>query len=282
MANPMRAPALPADLEVPKASDPMAFTQTPEFKAAVQEALNRALPEIVASIKPMASSPAAIDEATKSLFSQMALTIAQMNDQGTGRIGQRVAPEILEGRSQARERMIDLIIEARTAIKNAKASGDKRLLRIAREEWMPKYRVTAKCYFKEQMIEPYVRDSATQQTVAREIYWDGEPNDALKPINEVAKNIYAEFRASRGNGRITGEAPDTNRQYWISDRGNLAVGRAPTHMRVNTEAFDEFDDERDAAARDEFGDPRDPRSEFVHIVGTVAPPAMRNYQGKAI
>ena len=82
------------------------MTETAEFKAAVQAAVAAALPDILAQIK----GSAAAEGGDEGFARALAMEIAQLSDQGTGR--KRVAPEVIAARDAARKRMVTLIAEA--------------------------------------------------------------------------------------------------------------------------------------------------------------------------
>lgn len=265
----------PPPLAPPAPSVPL--SESPEFRAAVAKALQDALPDFLAKL-PASTAPAPAAD-LQSLFSQMALSIAQMNDQGTSRMpGQRVAPEVLEQRRLARERMTDILIEVRNELRAAKNSGGKEAFKAARAKFLPRYRLIAKCYLGETLYEPLVMDPATKQPVPVMISWTGEPNDAMQPVNDIAKRIHTEFRASRG---ATARVVDTSdRQYWMSAEGHVIKGTAPARRAVTLEDPEEFVDA--VEADDDFSLPplKDPNAAYIPVLGTIAPPAMQNYQGK--
>ena len=229
--------------------------------AAAAEAIKTSLPEVLASMKSGTAPAAGVDEATQAMFRAMALSFAEISDQGTQR--KRVAPEILERRNQARERMIDLIMEAR-------ANGDK-----------PEYKVISKTYLNERLIQPFTA-GPDKVPVPTQITWTGEPSDGMRPVNAIAKKIFAEFRASRGSTEAL--AKEDKRPYWLTAGGLVVKGDPPPRRELAVDPRMNFvDDLSVSSAEDgEEKNQNDPNATFINVLGTVADPARQNYQGKAI
>jgi hypothetical protein len=154
-------------------------TETPEFKAAVAKAAADALSELLPTLKRAREEHGTEEEggADPTWMRALAMEISQLTDQGTGR--RRVAPEILRDRQMAREKMTNLIVEARAAKKTAT------------------YRVKAKCLLADRVVEPFwiASDHTAQPTV---IDWDGVPNEAMVPENKTATAIHKAFMESIG------------------------------------------------------------------------------------
>lgn len=236
------------------------INETPEFKAAVAEAVAAATPaiaeaaaraavaqvstELLAKVQQPAAAPGFGD--AEGLFSKLALAIAEISDQGTQR--KRVAPEILAQRAAAHGRAVARIIAAREA-------GEK-----------PEYRLVSKVYLNERFIEPYM-PGPNKQPIPTEIIWSGMPNDAMRPLNDAAREIYAEFRASIGSTEAIKGAD--NRPLWMTLGGVVVKGDARAQRR-------------EVAAPAPFGDDlgvknqNDPTAPFIHVLGTVAPAARQN------
>ena len=256
MSTPLKVPSPAPTSPPPAPSAPAPFTETEEFKAAVAESVKRLLPEVIKQVQaPLASTP---DAATTDLFQRLALSIAEISDQGTQR--KRVAPEVLAQREAAWKRMVALIQEAR-------ASGQK-----------PEYKAIAKLYLNERMIEPFVQDPATKLPVAVTFTWTGEPNDGMRPLNDIAKKIFAEFRASRGSVELTSK--EDTRPYWMTPAGLVVKGDPPPRREMKVDTRTDFVDDLSVGDEVPAPDQNDPNAPFVHVLGTVAAPAMQNYQGK--
>lgn len=197
-----------------------------------------------------AAKPAPDMEAFASMFDRMAMAIAEISDQGTAR--KRVAPEVLAQRARARERMIKLILKARD------------------EGAEPEYRLVAKTYLSERFIEPWMPGPA-KQPIPTEIVWKGEPNQAMRPLNEVARHIYAAFQESIGTQE--GLKGMDNRPFYMTPGGVVVKGDPRPQRR-------EIPD--DLLADDlKLTNQKDPTAPFVHVLGTVASPARQNVGRRA-
>ncbi len=216
--------------------------ERPEFKAAVAESAAMVVQQM---LKNGAIPQTQGNDVATELFSKMALSIAEISDQGTQR--KRVAPEILAAREAARKR-------AQARITLARENGEK-----------PEYRVISKIYFNERFIEPF-RLGDDKKPVHNEIVWTGMPNEALVPINDVAKEIFEEYRASIGStSRL---ATTDNRSVWVTASGLVVKGDAPARRFVaSPEPFSD-----DLAVKM----PNDPTAPEVRVLGTVAAPARQN------
>jgi hypothetical protein len=245
-------------------NDARNITETPEFKAALDAALAKAVPEIVAQIaKQGAPIGAGSNEEATALFSKMALAIAEISDQGSNR--KRVAPEVLAQRAAAKERCIRLIDDAREHVLEARRQKDGKV----EAKWLPEYRVVAKIYFNERFIEPFKR--LPDKTIAsNEIVWTGIPNEALRPINDIAKKIYAEFRLSIGSTEKL--ATSDNRPVYITAQGLVVKGDPPKRREGLTQELPAFAEEMDLKH-----DNNDPSAPFINVLGTIAAPAKQNF-----
>lgn len=247
------------------------LTQSPEFVAAVaaatQAAVDKAMAPIMENLAKIGAAPAAPGGAeydAKTLFSQMALAIAEISDQGTNR--KRVAPEILAQRARSHALMIEAIIEA------------KRAHDEDREE-RPLYRAIGKMYLNERFIEPFTLDPATKKPVPVELYWSGVPNEVMRPLNSAAERIYAHFRDSIGSVNKVQEQTET----WISAGGLVIKGEGPARRSVGgmdeagrpAPSLPSFDDDLSIA-----GGQSDPTKPFINVLGSVAPSARQNFADK--
>ena len=223
------------------------FVDTEEFKLAVAEAAKlaarSAVEEFQTELIARAGTSSLGDETN--LISRLALAIGEISDQGTSR--KRVAPEILAARAAAEVRMVERLMKAR-------ADGEK-----------PEYRLISKTWLNERMIEPF-RVGADKIPVPTEIIWTGKPNDAMRPINDVAKEIFAEFRAA--TGRVEAISGADNRPLFVTAGGLIVKGDPPARRTVA--AVHEFADDLEQRA------PNDPRVDLVHVLGTIHPPARQN------
>ncbi len=239
----------------------VAVTDTPEFKAAIAEATKQALAmareELLAEMKTAVATAAPVEEqGAQSLFRQMALAIAEISDQGTNR--KRVAPEILAARDAGRERMGKLILQAR-------ASKDQK----------PEYRLIAKVYIGEQLVDPFRKEAGPGgKMVPQEIIWDGPPNEAMRPMNAMAKDIYDAFLASIGG--LQGASGVAQQPLWVTPRGVVIKGAGTTTAQVHGQTAQNSD------ASDTFTvkTNNDPTAPFINVLGST--PAGRARQNFAV
>lgn len=176
-------------IETMTEATPLAETQ--EFKDAIASAtaaaIAAAIPTIVAQLS-QAKGGIPVDPGEQSWAQGLAMAIAQLNDQGTGR--KRVAPEIVKARDEARVEMVNRLIAA-------KAAGE-----------MPLYTLRNKVYLDEVLIDPIYMDAATKAPRATEIGWPSVPSEAMVPANDVAKGIFEMFSKSIGSAEWS-KKPDT-------------------------------------------------------------------------
>ena len=171
----------------------------------------------------------------------------------------------MAARAEAHERCVNLIMNARDKVTKARSEGDK----ATEAKWLPEYRVVAKIYFNERFIEPFKR--LPDKTVAsNEIVWTGMPNDALRPINDIARKIYTEFKASIGSTEKLASAD--NRPVWITAQGLIVKGEPPRRREGYSESLPSFSEEVEVKH-----DNNDPSAPYVHVLGTIASPAKQNF-----
>jgi len=217
---------------------------TAEFKAALAQAVQDAVPAIVAQIA-QARGGGAEAPGDMSFAQGLAMAIANLNDQGTGR--KRVAPEVLEARLAARALMQDLLVEA-----HAKGA-------------VPSYTLRSKVYLGEVLVDPFwIASDHTQKPTV--IDWPQVPNEAMIPHNEVARSIHEQFMLSIGSTtKVAAERP------LKMTAGGLVVHGRPHPMRANQQQ-----DTANSAADSGLNiHHRGKPGQFkeTHVLGTVAPPA---------
>ncbi len=246
------------------------ITETPEFKAAVETAAAEILARLLASQKieeqggtaaPVAGGGVADTQWARSL----AMAMSEIADQGSGK-PPRVAPEILEQRRIAAEKMQRLIIEAR-----------------ARDD-VPVYQLKNKMqlYIADKgpaIVEPIWRGN-DHIHYPTEIESYGVPNLSMIPVNPVAEEIFAAYRDSVGNvpaGLKFGADDDMNPTLAMTAGGVVVRGGAAQALFRST-------------GREEMGipggKPRDDmvgirrnqpaRTKQVNVLGTIHPPAEQN------
>jgi len=219
------------------------FTQSPEFKAAVAAAASEAAATILKQLQSETVSSAPTPQGSDHAFAQnLAMAIAQLNDQGSGK--KRVAPEVVQARAAARELMEILIIDAR------------------REGRIPTYTLRSKVYLDEQLVEP-VWIGADKMPHATEIQWPNVPSDAMIPLNDTAKEIHKAFMDSIGS---VVEIAGAKKDFHLTPGGLVVSGQAPAG-RANR-ALEITDTGLRVGGRDAPG-----TYQSVNVLGTVAAPA---------
>lgn len=236
----------------PKKADAVPFTETNEFKDAVSLAASKAAAEILASLK--ASQSGEVKQGDAGFAEGLALAIAQLSSQGTGR-AKPVPPEVIKARNDARGLMTELII-------NARARGD-----------VPTYELRNKVYLSEVLIDPVYIDPATKEQRPTSIDWHGVPNEAMIPTNDIAKAIYEAF--SNSIGVVTIDSTKFLKPEHLNvTAGGLVVrsgGHALRPMQVGggSQQVPGADDGLIVHGRNAAGG----KTKTINVLGTVASPA---------
>lgn len=238
--------------------------ETDEFKAAVAkataEAVAAAIPGILSQIT-QAKGGLPVSAGEQSWAEGLAMAIAQLNDQGTGR--KRVAPEVVKARDEARKEMTRLIIEAKTFHDKAKADGN---LEMA-NSYLPLYQLRNKVYLDEILIEPVYMDAATKSPRPTEIGWPSVPSEAMVPVNDVAKGIFEAFSNSIGSTDWQ-KKPDV---FGITANGLVVKNGAVTKKRELPSADGHIQTEGLTIRRG--GRTGTENFKEIPVLGTVAAPA---------
>lgn len=235
----------------PKKADAVPITETAEFKDAVAAAASKAAAEILASLQ--ASQGGQVKQGDANFAEGLALAIAQLSSQGTGR-AKPVAPEVLKARTDAREVMTKLIIEAR-------ARGD-----------VPTYELRNQVYLSEVLIQPVYLDPVTKDQKATSIDWFGVPNEAMIPTNDIAKAIHEAFSNSIGVVTIDStkfikpEHLSVTAQGLVVRAGGLAL--RPMQVGNGQQADPNVADGLHVHGRSGQG-----KTKTIPVLGTIAPPA---------
>ena len=262
MANEDLKPAAPVD-----------FTKTPEFAQAVAAGVASVLPDLVTKqmeamkAELLASVPASSDPepdvATKALLSRLAMEIGIVSDQGTQR--KRVAPEEMKERMNAFERMGVYLTKAQMATDLSEK---------------PRYRIVGQQFSGDQRIDPYQRQP-NRDIIETEVWYEGIPNTSMRPINEVAENIYREFIRYLGGSESVNGIPKPVQPMWITNGGKIIVGgrgneTAAAHGLSRTPEPLTIDGGKRvgaAPATMQMVSATDPRATKIPVLGTIAPPA---------
>lgn len=241
-----------------KASEPTVNLTQAELQKLLADAAETAAVSAAAQVRTellagVAKGAGAARNGEGGLMERLALAIAEISDQGTSR--KRVAPEILVARANAHTAAVELLMSYR-------AKGVK-----------PEYALVASVYLNERLIPPFTQ-GPDRKPVRTQIIYTGMPNDAMRPVNAAAKELYALWRRSVGSlDTVKGTVND----QWMTGNGLVvkappAAGqRAYTPLPVLADA--DFVEDLDIKTQD------DPTAPFVQVLGTVAPPAKQNAAG---
>jgi hypothetical protein len=239
-----------AQFDEPPALDLSNLMERPEVKAAIAAAASAAAGAAVAAMlakladergEPAAQIPNPSGD--RAFVESLALSINELIDQGRPGAKRTVAPAVLAMRLRARERMVELLL-------NARARGI-----------VPEYHLTAAVYLSETWIKPtWVANDHVERS--RRVKWPGVPNQAMRPENEMAREVYRLFCESIG-ASVTPAAKDPLVAGFevIGKDGNrpeTGAGQgAGSHGAI------------------ELGElyPVDALQKPIHILGTIADPA---------
>jgi hypothetical protein len=241
------------------------LVETEAFKEAVAAAAQAAIAPLLEQFKAAAGAqsgdtaalPVGVGAPDMALFRGLALAMSEIADQGTDR--KRVAPEILEQRRAAGEKLKEVLAEVR-------ANGDQPLYQL-------KNKIQVKLRNKgEAIIEPLWlgNDKIHYPT---EIMSPDVPNLAMVPINEPAKRIYALFLESIGSGaELELKEPDgiALTPGGVVVRGNAAQ-QVARHLGSDWIGHDRPEGEFAEVRRNQPSQTKD-----VRVLGTIAPPARQN------
>jgi len=230
-----------------------------ELDLRVARAVQAALKPVMEALAETKGQPVAGD--TNSILSGLALAIAEINDQDSGR-PKRLSPAEMARRAHARAQMEESIAEERR-----KAAEYKKRTKQDKDPGpdAPHYLAVGKLFLAEQVIQPFEVDSATKKPHGVSFRWLGAPNEAMRPINDAAKRIYDLFIESIGG---PGKSVVSATQPWISAGGLVidGIGGIPTHRAAP--------DPLELAGDLTLGPGQyDPRRDNINVLGTVAPPA---------
>ena len=192
--------------------------------------------------------PEGLDTSNADFTRALAMAIAELSDQGTNR--KRVAPEVLVGREQARERMLSLIVEARTL-------GET-----------PVYTLRHKVYLDEVLVDPIWVDGSHVQRPT-EIGWGGIPNNAMRPVNDIATRIYEAFCESIGSSVSEARQDGPMR---VTAGGLTIMGRPQQQREAGHVGRGQSGGGLQIRGRSPVGAVKETR-----VLGTIAAPARKNW-----
>lgn len=224
--------------------------QHPDFQKAISAVAEKVKADVLSQLASIPRADGAPAVGTDHAFADaLAMAIAGLTDQGSGR--KHVAPQVIKARSLARERMTQLLIEAR-------ANG-----------YVPTYELRNKVYLDEVLVDPIWIDPASKEQRATVIEWRSVPNDVMVPVNEVAKEIFAAYKDSIGT---VDDAPVQPAILGVT-AGGLTIKSGSKAVR-EVVAFKDRADLKESEGGLNIPHRGKP-GQFVekHILGTVASPA---------
>ncbi len=231
-------------------------TQAPEFQAAVakavEEAMSGVMPSILAAVAAARGDTAALPVVAtgdNKWAQELAMQIATLTGQASGI--KPIDPAEVQRREEGRKNLIDLLARAHTGHGAA-----------------PHYRVLAKAYLTDFVVEPFRVNPTTKEVEPVTVDWTGIPNESLLPLNETAAAIHAAFMQSIG-----GPTALTNN----FDSRNVAVTPGGLVVRgLNESARRNVTTMPEGSSTDLMGvrGPTDPRAKTVRVLGSVADPAI--------
>jgi hypothetical protein len=234
-----------AEVKDPTPQAGMNFAEMPGFK----EAVAAGVMAVLADMKPGEAAPVAGFD--QGFFDRMAMSIATLAQQGSGQV--YVAPAVLQARTEARERMHALIEQAMAEHRPA--------------TYMLTNRIQLMGEMGPEVIEPLWQDRnrVTQPTI---IDWEGEPNEAMKPMNETAEAIFDAYKASIGNV----ETYEPKKKIALTAKGRVVSGAA---VKPHMERDDPMAraEEHKSAFRLHHAEQPGGRVVQKNILGTIHPPA---------
>lgn len=182
------------------------ITETPEFKAALESMKSELMSGVAMEMaKLIGSKPEApAGQPTSAILSELTQMIAEMTNTGQNR--KIIAPDEARKRVAAWDKMGAL------------------LERVRAERLQPHYVVKLQTWLDGVMVQPQSQ-VADGRWKDNEIIWSGAPNTAMRPLNDIAKQIYALFLESiGGTTQIEGMKEQPT---WTTYGGLVMVGDAP-------------------------------------------------------
>lgn len=230
---------------------------------------------------PLASGPGGQD--LQAIFSQMALTMAAVSDQGQQRV--RISPQEQTKRDAAKEKMGVLIMDAFEKYRDAEHRGDE----AAMDYWMPYYEFIVATHIQDQLVQPFEDvDGVAVPTVRG---WQGPPGPSMKPINEIATLIFEEYKTWIGGIPDTINGVAAQPQWVMVGKTNGLTVKTTRNAR-----FREGAPRRQMGGLPDSGELRPTESgpafamrrrasntepQTRHVLGTIVPPAKDMVPGQA-
>ncbi|TXH11928.1 MAG: hypothetical protein E6R03_13910 [Hyphomicrobiaceae bacterium] len=242
-------------------------TKTPEFQAAVAAAAAAMEADIVARItanlaalRSADAAPAAASTDSNMIAELTKSIMAMVN---VNKPEQPLSPEEVQRRADGRARLIELLVPVQTTDYDAPDAPEA-----------PFYRVVAKTFLTDFVVEPFEVNAATKAMEPKTIHWTGTPNECLEPINDSAKAIFSAYLQSiGGSSEFNPDSSISNveldrRPYGVTPGGIVVKG-------LNISSRRTVGGIAPGSTTDVMGirGQTDPRAKRVNVLGTVAAPA---------
>lgn len=192
-----------------------------EIRDAAKSLVQDMMPAIIAGLtSQLATERAALGTSAapahtasdRGLIEGLATAIVKAGDPKN--VSRTLDPAVSAQRKEYREKMIALLV-------GAHARGEK-----------PIYQLRTTMWLNDTLCQPQWRDEGSKQFRQTEIAWDRVPNEAMIPMNDLAKEVFALFQGAIGSVIIEGmpDAPWLNPAApWVFSKEGIVRGM-PTHM----------------------------------------------------
>jgi hypothetical protein len=167
-----------------------------------------------------AISPEATD--VPAMIQELVKGIGRMATQGTGQ-PEPIPPHVLKRREDARQKMIDLIIE----------TEDRCMAEPENLSLVPRYQVLHEMCLNGQQFFPFeISLDPNKPPVPTEILYRNIPNISMYPRNEIAKKIHEQFMIWAGDKPIHGHNPNESYSIAQGREGNTIAMRLREQVMV--------------------------------------------------
>lgn len=227
----------------PEAAAP---TVADDFQNAVAQEVKRqmsGIQEMILAKAAAAQQGGSLDQPTLKWAEALAMTFKELADQGNPTAIKAVPPDEMKRREAAHQQLLKML-------EDAYERGDK-----------PHYSLVRTVYLADRKIEAEFVNPMTKRREPQIIYWPDIPNDAMRPANAIAKQIYAKWKETLGDVPSDMPIPPAKRAFL--DAATKVV------VRGETTAQDEVSP-RPGSVDPHLRIPRD----TVQVFGTAAPPVV--------
>jgi hypothetical protein len=131
----------------------------------------------------------------------------------------------------------------------------------------PRYRIISPVVLDDDLIVPFVPDPATKKSIPVAVHYALEPNDAMTPLNDIAREVHAAFRESRGVR--TDIEKRSIKPSWMTESGLVLSGSGQRRREMPP---------LPNVVRDvDAGGPSIDDVSHVQVLGKTHPPFERNF-----